>query len=923
MNNNGALESPTGTGKTLCLLCATLGWLEHHKAQCQANQNTPDFGAGFHVGTSGSQIMSSGSFGFMKATPKIIYASRTHSQLSQAIAELKRTTYKYMKVTVLGSRDQLCIHPEVSKEPNNSTKLHMCQIRVKSKTCYFHNQVEGKKEDPFLKTEVLDIEDLVKYGKRRTCCPYYLTRELRLDADVIFMPYNYLLDPRTRKAHGIELQGCIVILDEAHNVEKICEESASLQLRSTDVAMCIDEVTQVMQRLQESGGDSEAFAANDPGAETPQDFTIDELYLLKALFLKFEEVMDAIPVSKEGVSEPGSFMFELLEKAEITPSKKAIFCDLLDKLVMYLTNNGSSPFQRKGAGLQKFADLIKIVFSKDTFSLAHMEAIKNSYRVHVALEEPKKKYQGWGNKGRDSGSSSSSSAGQSNTLTSKQGRVLSYWCFNPGFGGNPQYVQSMGNLLLNFSRVIPGGLLVFFPSYPIMKYSHEFWQSSGVWDKITALKRAFIEPQSKDAFSTTMNEFYEKVNDPALRGAIFMAVCRGKVSEGLDFADGNGRAVVVTGLPYPPYKDPRVMLKQQYLNNIRIKEKRGQSGNEWYNLEASRAVNQAIGRVIRHKDDFGAILLADHRFGTGGFSRQLSKWVQPHLKIYEEFAPTMRDLTRFFITASQLCPKPHPKLSYNNKEIKNFSSASSEYEPLPSAPVGSSALSQGPSRIIPKQYGEFKVVPGADSIVLPPKAFGGPRVAAPTSRTVQPHPETSAPKSIFDVLQDNNSNSRTANSVGSAAELSDGAVKRSRTEENPTGILDFNAINVKNAGTSSSSSRYESLVSTIKKRKIKVTANVSKNDQNNSSNGAAERAEMLRKIKAYTSEVKKNLPQDSYKEFSASVKRYQASRDYDAFHPVFFRLFSQEDKRHLLTKFVQYIASEHREDFKARCARLS
>ena len=40
------------------------------------------------------------------------------------------------------------------------------------------------------------------------------------------------------------------------------------------------------------------------------------------------------------------------------------------------------------------------------------------------------------------------------------------------------------------------------------------------------------------------------------------------------------------------------------------------SGDEWYRQQATRAVNQAIGRVIRHTDDYGAIILCDKRFET-------------------------------------------------------------------------------------------------------------------------------------------------------------------------------------------------------------------------------------------------------------------------------------------------------------------
>ena len=41
-----------------------------------------------------------------------------------------------------------------------------------------------------------------------------------------------------------------------------------------------------------------------------------------------------------------------------------------------------------------------------------------------------------------------------------------------------------------------------------------------------------------------------------------------------------------------------------------------------------RAVNQAMGRVIRHRWDYGAIILADGRFAQPSTTRQLSKWLQ-------------------------------------------------------------------------------------------------------------------------------------------------------------------------------------------------------------------------------------------------------------------------------------------------------
>ena len=58
-------------------------------------------------------------------------------------------------------------------------------------------------------------------------CPYFVSRALQSHANLIFCPYNYVLDPEIRKAMNIDLSGSVVVLDEAHNVEDTLKESGS------------------------------------------------------------------------------------------------------------------------------------------------------------------------------------------------------------------------------------------------------------------------------------------------------------------------------------------------------------------------------------------------------------------------------------------------------------------------------------------------------------------------------------------------------------------------------------------------------------------------------------------------------------------------------------------------------------------------
>lgn len=182
---------------------------------------------------------------------KIIFTSRTHSQLKQAMKELKSTVYKRMNTAVLGSRQQLCINSEVQKTGENMSAI--CKSTVKRKKCEFYNHLGVLQSDTtFMDNEitghVLDIEDLVSLGKEKKFCPYYMSEHMARNADIVFSPYNYVLNERIRMANetlvSITTNGTI-IFDEAHNIPQFCEDVGSIEFDSDDIIKVLADVEYV------------------------------------------------------------------------------------------------------------------------------------------------------------------------------------------------------------------------------------------------------------------------------------------------------------------------------------------------------------------------------------------------------------------------------------------------------------------------------------------------------------------------------------------------------------------------------------------------------------------------------------------------------------------------------------------------------
>jgi regulator of telomere elongation helicase 1 len=75
------------------------------------------------------------------------------------------------------------------------------------------------------------------------------------------------------------------------------------------------------------------------------------------------------------------------------------------------------------------------------------------------------------------------------------------------------------------------------------------------------------------------------------------------------------------------------------------------AGQVWYNQQAYRAINQAVGRVIRHKDDYGAVILCDERFSQPQSISQLPGWMRSHVKKISDCNVSLDELRKFFNVA--------------------------------------------------------------------------------------------------------------------------------------------------------------------------------------------------------------------------------------------------------------------------------
>ncbi|XP_023390963.1 ATP-dependent DNA helicase DDX11 [Pteropus vampyrus] len=217
----------------------------------------------------------------------------------------------------------------------------------------------------------------------------------------------------------------------------------------------------------------------------------------------------------------------------------------------------------------------------------------------------------------------------------------------------PQMMDEIGRILCNLCNVVPGGVVCFFPSYEYQRQVHAHWDKSGLLARLAVRKKIFQEPKRANQVEQVLMEYSRCIKCCAqvggmVTGALLLSVVGGKMSEGINFSDDLGRCVVMVGMPYPNIRSPELQEKMAYLDQT-LPRTPGQAppGKALVENLCMKAVNQSIGRAIRHQKDFASIVLLDQRYARPPILAKLPAWIRDRVEVKATFGPAFATLRKF------------------------------------------------------------------------------------------------------------------------------------------------------------------------------------------------------------------------------------------------------------------------------------
>ncbi|VDB82972.1 unnamed protein product [Peniophora sp. CBMAI 1063] len=544
-------------------------------------------------------------------------------------------------------------------------------------TCSFHDNLEGLEQQ--IPSGVWTLAEVLQYGRDHGTCPYFTVRRMLPFVDVVIYSFHYLLDPKVAEQVSKDMsKDSIVVFDEAHNIDNVCIESLSIDLtrpmldsaarsvtkladtieeiKKTDASKLQDEYQKLVEGLQDAANAEDTFASNPV---LPEDLLQEAIpgNIRKAehfiAFLKrfVEYLKTRMRVLHVVAETPPSFLQHLKDITYIERRPLRFCAERLQSLVKTLELSRIDEF----SSLQKVANFATLVSTYEKGFLLILEPFETENATvpnpifHFVCLDPsiaiKPVFERFSSVVITSGTISpldmypkmlqfTPRVQETYAMTLTRNAFLplvitrgsDQVAISSRFEvrNDPAVVRNFGTILVEYSKIVPDGIVAFFPSYLYMESIVAAWNDMGILNEVWKNKLIFVETPDANETSIAL-ENYRRACDNG-RGAVLLSVARGKVSEGIDFDHNYGRAVIMFGVPYQ-YTESRILkARLEYLRDVhRIRE------SEFLSFDAIRNAAQCVGRALRGKTDWGLMVFADKRFARADKRAKLPRWINQYI----------------------------------------------------------------------------------------------------------------------------------------------------------------------------------------------------------------------------------------------------------------------------------------------------
>lgn len=493
--------------------------------------------------------------------------------VAQDAFEILRDRGLLFKVVTITAKEKLCFcdKPECDPEKCPYAKGH-------------YDRINDAVYELWTTEQSFDRETLLRHAQKWQVCPFELSLDLAVWMDGVICDYNYVFDPNVylKRFFGENVSGnYLFLIDEAHNLVDRGREMYSASISLDDVIETRKFVKPYSQKLWKKLG--KVKKQMEELKQNCGEWKVEEnAGVLPISLLSVQGELDQLleePPAQEVVDGILDFYFAVrnfLNISELVDDNYVVYTAFDENGRFYLKLFCVNPAEN----LQKCLDKgnSTVFFSATLLPLQYYRKMLStrSENFGMYVESPFEQKKRCLMICRD--------------VSSKYTRR-----------GYEEY-RKIAEYIARMSWQKKGNYMVFFPSYRLMEDVYQVYQDefSVSWVRCISQHASMTELERE--------EFLEEFTEETKETLVGFCVMGGIFSEGIDLIGDRliGAAVVGTGLPQVNCE--REILKGYY-------DEKGEQGFDYaYRYPGMNKVLQAAGRVIRTKEDTGAILLMDERF---------------------------------------------------------------------------------------------------------------------------------------------------------------------------------------------------------------------------------------------------------------------------------------------------------------------